>query len=269
MPGFYTPSGGHRYAVSLTGSPPMTQRTARFVSLVGDYRKYIGNPGSPYALAFRAAGGTSAGRDRQTFFLGGMMNWINQRWEAGDIPIDRLEDTFFTTPAIPMRGHYFNALYGSNYMLYNTEFRFPMVAALLPGPLPILPLYNLQGVFFLDVGAAWGLDIKYSINAGQTRIPIEYYNPARLDFKISRPGFIYIDLRTGQQSGFNDPPPDINTDPERFFAFPVRQNDVLIGAGYGLRTVLLGLPFRFDVGFPYNGDSWGRPVYYFSLGLDF
>jgi Tol biopolymer transport system component len=278
MPGFYTPSGGHRWAVSLNGSPPLTQNTIRFASLLGDYRKYIGNPYSPYSLAFRAAGGTSAGRDKQTFFLGGMMNWINQRWEEGDIPIDRLEDTFFTMPALPMRGHYYNALYGSNFMLTNWEFRFPLVAALLPGPIPILPLYNLQGVFFADVGAAWGLDIRYSTATSTSQVvPIQFYNPAKLNFGISKAATVYWNIENPEEQILpGEPLPDleetvmINGVPyPKWVPKRVRQNDVLIGMGYGLRTVLLGLPFRFDVGWPYDGESFGDPVYYFTLGLDF
>ncbi|MEX0684718.1 MAG: hypothetical protein WD267_07305 [Balneolales bacterium] len=204
--GFTTPVRGARYNLRLTGSPPLGEDVIRFVSLMGDYRRYI-NLGSRYSFALRASGGASFGRDAQNFFLGGMQNWINFEWEGGQIPIDRLEDIFFTQPALPLRGYNFNAAFGDKYGLFNAEFRFPLIAALLPGPIPVLPLYNITGGAFIDAGA------------------------------------------TMQGSEINDP---------------------LIGTGFGLRTILLGLPFRWDIGWPYDlDDGFGSRIHYFSIGLDF
>ncbi|MCH8494089.1 MAG: hypothetical protein LAT57_00470 [Balneolales bacterium] len=205
-PGFLTPSGGRRMAVSLTGSPPITNDVLQFASLTGDIRQYVGFAGGWYSLAFRASGGVSVGRDAQNFYLGGIDNWINYAWADGNLPIDRLEDVFFTLPAIPMRGHLFNTIVGDKFVLLNAEFRYPLVAALLPGPIPIIPLYNITGNAFVDAGTAWQ------------------------DFD---------------------------------------RQELLVGAGFGLRTILLGLPFRWDVGWPYDSDGFGRRVHYFSLGIDF
>ncbi len=205
LPGFLTPSGGRRYAVSLSGSPPLGGDVIQFISLNGDFRQYVGFLGGMYSLAFRGSGGASFGRDAQTFFLGGVDNWINYSWAGGELPIDRLEDIFFTLPAIPLRGHLFNSVNGDKFALINAEFRFPLIAALLPGPIPLIPLYNITGTAFFDVGTAW--------QGAQTQ-------------------------------------------------------DILAGTGLGLRTILLGLPIRWDVGWPYDG-SFGRRVHYFSIGLDF
>ena len=205
-PGFLTPSGGRRMAVGVSGSPPITNDVLHFASLSGDFRQYIGFGGGWYSLAFRASGAASIGRDAQNYYLGGIDNWINYAWADGNLPIDRLEDIFFTIPATPMRGHLFNTVVGDKFALFNAEFRYPLIAALLPGPIPIIPLYNMTGNAFVDVGTAWqGAD----------------------------------------------------------------RQDILVGAGFGLRTILLGLPFRWDVGWPYGTDGWGRRVHYFSLGIDF
>jgi Tol biopolymer transport system component len=205
-PGFLTPSGGQRFAISLTGSPPITSDVLQFASIMADARQYIGFGGGWYSLAFRASGGLSFGRDTQNFYLGGIDNWINYAWSGGNLPIDRLEDVFFTLPAIPMRGHLYNSVFGDKFVLLNAEFRYPLIAALLPGPIPLIPLYNITGNFFLDAGTAWqGLE----------------------------------------------------------------NQDILLGTGLGLRTILLGMPFRWDVGWPYNSDGFGRRVHYFSLGIDF
>ncbi|HLR32637.1 MAG TPA: hypothetical protein VK074_09110, partial [Fodinibius sp.] len=151
LPGFISPVSGSRYSVSLTASPPITGETPRFASILGDYRKYF-NLGRRYSLAFRGSGAASFGPDSQTYFMGGMLGWINQKWSGNSLPLDRLGDTFFTLPALPLRGHPYNALYGDRFTLFNAEFRFPLFAAILPGPIPILPLYNLTGVAFLDAG---------------------------------------------------------------------------------------------------------------------
>lgn len=207
-PGFLFPISGSRYALSLTGSPPLTSDMLGFASLLGDYRRYF-HLGMGYVFAFRGSGAASFGPDAQSFFMGGMQNWINFRWAEGSLQTDRLEDIFFTIPALPLRGHLYNSAIGNRFGLFNAEFRFPLIAALLPGPIPIIPLYNIQGTAFIDVGAAWD---------------------------------------------------------------GTERDAVLAGTGFGLRTILLGLPFRYDLAWPYDleGDNgFGRRVHYFSIGLDF
>ena len=94
---------------------------------------------------------------------------------------ERLADTFFTQPAVPLRGHRYNSVYGDNFGLINAEFRFPLFAAVIPGALPILPLYNITGVAFFDMGTAWGQQIDYGI----TDITESIVNKASLDFKMN------------------------------------------------------------------------------------
>ncbi|MEX0681353.1 MAG: peptidase MA family metallohydrolase [Balneolales bacterium] len=212
-PGFLSPLSGTRYAVSFTGSPPLNSDMIGFASVLGDIRRYF-HLGMGYVFAFRGSGALSFGPDSQNFFMGGIQNWINFRWAEGSLQTDRLEDIFFTLPALPMRGHFFNAAIGDRFGLFNAEFRFPLIAAMLPGPIPIIPLYNIEGTVFADIGTAWqgGSDIS-SISEG-----------------------------------------------------------ALAGTGFGLRTILLGLPFRYDIAWPYDmhgNEGFGRRVHYFSIGLDF
>lgn len=262
VPGFITPAGGRRYSVRLSGSPPMGADTPQFATILGDYRQYL-NLGSGYSLSFRGSGAVSYGRDSQTFFMGGMLGWINQRWSDAEIPFDRLADTFFTLPATPLRGHEFNTLYGDKFSLINAEFRFPLFAAILPGPIPILPLYNLTGVAFVDAGAAWGFDVPYARFSDGNGNPIVYYrNEAGLDWKVGTKQEAFLNPATGLLREGQPVEGDI---PVRYI-----DGDVLIGAGFGLRTILLGLPFRYDVGWPYGrGGFQGKPVHYFSIGIDF
>lgn len=210
QPGFITPVSGSRVAVSLTGSPPLGKEVLTFASLMTDARYYIplGSSGY-YTIALRGSGAISFGPDKQNFFLGGMDNWINYKWEQ-DIPIDRLEDIFFTLPALPMRGHVYSSTIGDRFALFNAEFRFPLIAALLPGPIPLIPLYNITGAAFVDVGQAWS-------------------------------------TTTGS----------------------VRAQETLAGAGFGLRTILLGIPFRFDFGWEYGKNGFGKRYDYISIGVDY
>jgi hypothetical protein len=45
---------------------------------------------------------------------------------------------------------------------------------------------------------------------------------------------------------------------------------VLIGAGFGLRSILFGLPFGYDIGWAYDRTGFkSDAVHYFSIGIDF
>lgn len=262
IPGFITPSGGTRYAIGFSGSPPLGGDIPQFATVLGDFRKYF-NLGSRYSVAVRGTGSASFGRDSQTFFMGGMLGWINQKWSDAEIPFDRLADTFFTLPATPLRGHEFNTTFGNKFSMVNAEFRFPLFAAILPGPVPLLPLYNLTGVAFVDAGAAWGFDIPYSRFTDQNGNPIVYYeNPSQLDWRVGTKRTEYINPNTGQLRDGEPVEGDIQT--------TFVDGDILIGAGFGLRTILLGLPFRYDIGWPYGrGGFQGKPIHYFTIGIDF
>jgi hypothetical protein len=51
---------------------------------------------------------------------------------------------------------------------------------------------------------------------------------------------------------------------------PYLDGDILVGAGFGLRTIVFGLPFRYDVGWPYQRSGFlSKPIHYFSIGIDF
>ncbi|MEL7361241.1 MAG: BamA/TamA family outer membrane protein [Bacteroidota bacterium] len=218
VPGFLFPSSGRRYAVSLAGSPGLS---VTFATLLADARQYVGF-GFGYGFAFRLSGGLSVGPNPQRFYAAGVQNWVNPQFNR--IPIEDEDDFVFGTPVLPLRGYGFNegngpdGGSGDRFALANAEFRFPLFAAILPGPLPVFPLYNIQGVGFVDAGA------------------------------ISNNG--YSAFRT-------------NADGERVF------DDLLMGTGFGLRTIFLGYPIRVDWAWPYDGQRFGDRTLYFSIGLDF
>lgn len=269
LPGFLTPQGGTRYSVGVSGSPGVGENAPQFASILGDYRHYFPlgqNSGQRYSVALRASGAASVGRDKQTYFMGGRLGWINQQFSDNGLGFDRLTDSFFTVPALPVRGYAYNSIYGSNFSLINAEFRFPLFAAVIPGALPILPFYNITGAAFLDIGTAWGQPISYNFSSNGTQYEIvddngnTINNASSLDFKVAQ-----------QRTADLARPVDSNTDPLQL-ASPINylDGDILIGAGFGFRTIVFGLPFRYDIGWPYGRDGFGESgIHYFSIGIDF
>ncbi len=224
-PGLLAPTGGRRIAFSASGSPVSFRGgTSHFLTFLGDARFYTSFGDGAYSLALRLSGGTSIGPGQQLFFSSGTQNWINRRFDdENGFPIDDVTDFVFARPVLPMRGYDINARSGSNFGLINAEFRFPIVAAVLPGPLPILPLYHLHGTAFVDAGGIWG-------GRGSD-------NRFRLLGRAE--------------------------DGEKRF------DDAIVGAGVGLRTILLGFPVRIDYAWPFDGRSFGDRRLYLSVGLDF
>ncbi len=212
VPGFMSPQSGRRWAVSLAGSPGPD---VNFATVLADVRQYV-SLGFGYTIALRASGGASVGPDPQMFYAAGVQNWINPSYNT--LPIEDPDDFVFATPVLPLRGYGFNDATGDRFALVNAEFRAPLIAALLPGPIPLVPLYNIQAVVFADAGL------------------------------LAEGSF---DLRRTEEDG------------SKVF------DDAFIGAGIGLRTILLGYPIRLDYAWPFNGQEFGDPRTYFSIGLDF
>jgi hypothetical protein len=111
----------------------------------------------------------------------------------------------------------------------NSEFRLPIFTTFFNRPVNAAILRNLQVVQFLDLGTAWNGQFK----------------------GISRPQIVYgnLPVQVSIKSGGIGP--------------------FLGGYGFGARTTLLGYFLRVDAGWPMDGFFKGKPVWYFSLGLDF
>ncbi|WP_412068429.1 peptidase MA family metallohydrolase [Rubrivirga sp. IMCC43871] len=223
VPGRLGPSSGVRYAGSLSGAPGPD---AFFVTAIADGRRYW-PLGQGFGLALRGSAGLSVGPDPQRFYAAGVQNWVKSEFRS--LPVESPDDFVFATPVLPIRGFGFNEAAGDRFALVNAEVRVPLIAALLPGPVPLVPLYDVQTVAFVDAGmiADGGLDV----------------------------------FRTVMEDDDDDP----ETEPVEYRVF----EDVLLGAGVGLRTFVLGYPVRLDWGWPFDGREVGDGRLYFSVGLDF
>lgn len=166
------PVNGTRYRLSYAYSPPLQGDVqdreiwdSEFYTLKTDVRQYI-KLGRDHTWAARLTAGISDGPDPQRFFLGGVSNWINRRFENNEIPTDDINDFYFSTFVTPFRGgdYFEDRGTGNRYFLTNQEFRFPMVRYLQLGwPLP-LSLQDIRGALFTDIGAAWN-DDKFEFSA--------------------------------------------------------------------------------------------------------
>ena len=120
-----------------------------------------------------------------------MQGWINYRWFDNTLSFDQLTDTFFTSPVFPLRGYEYSTLYGNKYSLINAEYRFPLFAVVIPGAIPIFPLYNITGALFFDIGTAWGLNnniINENLNTESDELVL---NSKEFEFKVGEEKFIY------------------------------------------------------------------------------
>ncbi len=150
--GITGPVNGFRGAISATYSPTYSDDSYEFITLKTDLRQYI-KLSNYYSFAFRLTGGSSFGADPQNFFLGGMTNWLNRRFN-GNIRIDNISDVYFSDFVTPLRGARYYERTGDTFFLTNLEFRFPLIPYMQLG-FPPIRMGNIQGLFFTDIGTAW------------------------------------------------------------------------------------------------------------------
>ncbi len=152
------PANGGRWRVDAQFSPAVGvgDQKISFRTLSFDWRYYI-NYHKNYTLGIRFSGGGSEGTNPQKFFLGGLSNWFNPKYDndEGKPLVERVEDIYFSNFVGPLRGvGYYNRA-GTRYILNNLEFRFPFIRYLKFGfPIPAY-FRNVRGCFFADTGIAW------------------------------------------------------------------------------------------------------------------
>ncbi|MBN2781152.1 MAG: PD40 domain-containing protein [Candidatus Marinimicrobia bacterium] len=169
---YTAPMDGSRYRLSFEMSPKITADTPEFYTAKLDYRQYV-KITDDYHLGFRFNGGASFGPDPQVFLLGGVDNWINYVYNP-NAPIlggssgsfsEQLSMYYLSEYIMPVRGAALFQTWGSKFALFNAELRFPFIEYAKIG-LPPISLFQIRGVLFADVGAAWDSDLQL-ISGGQ------------------------------------------------------------------------------------------------------
>jgi Tol biopolymer transport system component len=235
--GITGPVNGTRYRLSYAFSPALGQNPKddpngrvydEFYTMQVDFRDYF-RLHRDFSWASRLVLGYSGGRNPQKFFLGGVSNWINRRYQNNEIPSD-INDFYFSSFVTPFRGgDYFEKRgTGDHVFLTNQEFRFPLIQQLqMRFPLPI-GLYNVRGAMFTDIGAAWS-DNNFKLTA-----------EADNDGNLTTDG-------TGKR----------------------RLWSPRVAYGLGVRSNLGIFVLRWDVAWGTDGVSSTRARYFFSIGAEY
>jgi len=195
-----------------------------------------------FIWAGRVAGDFSWGNQKLIYFLGGIDNWFMfsdnvksngtyRYFNPANKPAPDV-DYAFQSLAVNLRGFIQNAANGNNNLVINSEFRLPVFTTLFSKPINNAFVRNFQLIQFIDLGSAWN---------------------GAYD-KLARPDITYADP--------GDPTVTVNIKAPGVGPF-------LGGYGFGARSTLLGYFLKFDAGWPMNGFFRGKPIYYFSMGLDF
>lgn len=201
----------------------------------GDFRHYT-RIHRTLIWANRVAASASFGRSPLIYYLGSVDNWINlfqQKVPTFDesVAIDYSQNYAYQALATNLRGFSQNIRNGSNFVVINTELRWPVIRYLIGHPLSSGFLNNFQVVGFADVGTAWsGLDPFNDENAW--------------DKEVIRNGPLTITL-------------DSNRDP------------IVAGYGVGIRSQLLGYFIRLDWAWGVESMVIQPRMFYLSLSLDF
>ena len=202
-----------------------------------DYRKYI-SVHKNIIWANRIAGSSSLGTEQLLYYLGGVDGWIlpkfNPQLDPSQLPSG--QNYTFQTLASHMRGFTQNARNGNNFIVINSELRFPIIKYLYSKPLKSAWLRNLQLTGFADVGTAWGGWNPFSPNNSLNN---KTYNLGGNSYTG------VVNVKT--------------------------QRDPLIGGiGFGLHTTLWGYYVRADWAWGIEDSAIKKDnVFYLSLNYDF
>lgn len=184
-----------------------------------------------FIWANRLAGSTNFGNDRLIYFMGGTDGAFFPTFEQ-DTRIDPDVNWAYQTLATNMRGFNQNARNGANFVVFNSELRFPVFTYLLNRPINSELLRHFQLVGFGDVGTAWtGWNPWDENNVLFTKY--ESFGPLRIKVQYEK-------------------------------------EPIIGGTGFGIRTKLLGYFMKLDMAWGIEDGTFAKkPKFHFSMSLDF
>ncbi len=183
--------------------------------------------------AVRAAGDFSWGNQKLIYYLGGTDGWISPKFNDANRP-DPTKNYLYQTLAVNMRGFQQNVANGNNALVINSEFRVPVFATFFNKPINNAFVRNFQLTQFVDLGSAW----EGTFNFKDIKRPTAIYQA-----NASSP--VTIQKKAGGIGPFAG------------------------GYGFGARSLLVGYFVKVDAAWQMDGIFKGKPMWYFSLGLDF
>lgn len=182
-------------------------------------------------LALRLAGQKSFGDESNLYFLGGMENWYFSK--QSDLVSMPPEDKFaYKVLVANMRGFGYNARNGNSFMIFNSEFRFPVFQYVFGENIKKKFVRDFQLTLFYDMGLAWFGSSPFSES--------NFSNYKTIDVPPS------IKLRI------------------RYYSDPL-----IAGFGAGIRTSLFGYFVKLDYGWGIETRNIIKPTLFFTVGHDF
>ena len=208
----------------------IARNTANMAVIGFDYRHYT-RISRNFIWANRVAGSTSFGQEKLIYYMGGVDNWILASFN-NDTPIDYEQNYAYQTLATNMRGFKQNIRNGNNFVVLNSELRFPVFSYFANRPINYKFIKDFQIVAFGDFGTAWtGWNPYNPSNSLYT----SHIHDGNLDISVTE-----------------------------------MKNPWVGSIGAGLRTTLLGYFIRGDVAWGIeDGHISKKPMYYISFSLDF
>lgn len=183
-------------------------------------------------FALRLAGSANTGSARLVYYMGGVDNWINAKFDS-DIWVDQSKNYAYQTLATNMRGFKQNIRNGTSFVLLSGELRVPFVQLIMGHKVSFNFLNSLQLNIFGDFGTAWtGLTPYSEENCLYTR----YITSGPISVMVKR------------------------------------QVDPFVGGfGVGLRCSLLSYFLRFDYAWGVEDFKIAnkKGMFLFSIGTDF
>lgn len=231
---------GTRFKIGATTQIATNAENQNFTKFYADIRNYT-RIHKDLTWANRFSAGSFIGNGRKNFLLGGMDNWLFNRTNtqgdgnpigiASNSSLGNHSDLLFNEYVTNLRGFPFSQLFGNNFLLFNSELRWPIIKYLIRRQIKSNFLRNFQIAGFYDVGTAW---------SGE--------NPF------------------GEENSFNTQV--IENTPFRAVVTNYR-NPFLQGYGFGFRTRARGFYTKIDIAWGVL-DYNVRPVtFYLTMGYDF
>lgn len=221
---------GTRYKFYIEQYNQLGKANDNMVNVGFDFRHYA-KISRQIIFAGRVAGSSSIADQKVMYYLGSVDNWIIPRFN-NNIQIDQTRNYKYQALATNLRGFTQNIRNGNTFMVVNTEVRAPIFSYLINRPIRSDFIKNFQLVPFGDIGAAWLGSDPLSDENIFNRVTVQ---PLPVKVTVVEPKF-----------------------------------PIVGGFGGGVRTRLLGYFIRFDTAWGVqNAKIERRPVYYFSLSLDF
>ncbi len=183
-----------------------------------------------FIWANRGVFNASMGPSNILYYLGGVDNWVLSQFD-NTLAQPANYNFAFEALATNVRGFKQNARNGSNYLLWNSELRLPIISYLSKSPISSDFLRNFQIISFWDAGTAWtGFN------------PFGNANPFNIQEYINGP--VKVTVQSNKQP-------------------------MIFGYGLGVRSRLFGYFVRADYAWGVDNGYVQSPMFYLSLSTDF